>query len=355
MYASYLDGEKSWLLKICYHLFCIFFVSFLFSSYQHRLSTHPSRITGECIQLVIVICTNSLWTEIYETQIKVGNHKYKLIFLLGLKFYFVKKIFLNCVWSIIVNIIHFLCDRRSDDDWFISLLKCLTTFVGWPQISRLFVWLMGNALTTFVLLIFASSHFYGSCVTYFFILSPYSSHSSTSRYSSCYNEYNARESPSHPGLCGLTNLGNTCFMNSAVQCLSNCVTLTKYFVNDFYKNELNKENPLGMRGEIADAYAGLMHQMWSGKYSVISPRQFKTAVGRFAPQFSGYQQQDSQELMAFLLDGLHEDLNRIKKKPYVELKDSDGRPDHVSRLPCFVCRVIMAATPEGIFQNLVEY
>lgn len=90
------------------------------------------------------------------------------------------------------------------------------------------------------------------------------------------------------------------------------------------------ENPLGMRGEIANAYAGLMHQMWSGRYSVISPRQFKTSVGRFAPQFSGYQQQDSQELMAFLLDGLHEDLNRIKKKPYIELKDPEGMPDNVS-------------------------
>ena len=53
-------------------------------------------------------------------------------------------------------------------------------------------------------------------------------------------------------------------------------------------------------------------------------------VGRFAPQFSGYQQQDSQELLAFLLDGLHEDLNRVKKKPYVEIKDADGRPDAVS-------------------------
>ena len=55
-------------------------------------------------------------------------------------------------------------------------------------------------------------------------------------------------------------------------------------------------------------------------------------VGRFAPQFSGYQQQDSQELLAFLLDGLHEDLNRVKKKPYVEIKDADGRPDAVSFL-----------------------
>ena len=34
-----------------------------------------------------------------------------------------------------------------------------------------------------------------------------------------------------------------------------------------------------------------------------------------------------QELLAFLLDGLHEDLNRVQEKPYVELKDSDGRPD----------------------------
>lgn len=56
---------------------------------------------------------------------------------------------------------------------------------------------------------------------------------------------------------------------------------------------------------------------------------FQTQVGRFAPQFSGYQQQDSQELLAFLLDGLHEDLNRVKKKPYLALRDAEGRADEV--------------------------
>ena len=35
----------------------------------------------------------------------------------------------------------------------------------------------------------------------------------------------------------------------------------------------------------------------------------------------------TQELLAFLLDGLHEDLNRVKKKPYIEAKDADDRPD----------------------------
>uniref|UniRef100_A0A665UUH7 Ubiquitin carboxyl-terminal hydrolase n=1 Tax=Echeneis naucrates TaxID=173247 RepID=A0A665UUH7_ECHNA len=148
-------------------------------------------------------------------------------------------------------------------------------------------------------------------------------------YNSYSSSYNYRESQSQPGLCGLSNLGNTCFMNSALQCLSNASALTEYFLNDQYEAEINRENPLGMRGEIAEAYADLVKQMWLSRSSYVAPRTFKTQVGRFAPQFSGYQQQDSQELLAFLLDGLHEDLNRVKKKPYLALRDAEGRPDEI--------------------------
>ena len=56
-----------------------------------------------------------------------------------------------------------------------------------------------------------------------------------------------------------------------------------------------------------------------GDTASVSPSSFKYQLGKFAPQFQGYGQQDSQELLAFLLDGLHEDLNRIKRKPYVEV------------------------------------
>uniref|UniRef100_A0A3Q3F3R1 Ubiquitin carboxyl-terminal hydrolase n=1 Tax=Labrus bergylta TaxID=56723 RepID=A0A3Q3F3R1_9LABR len=143
------------------------------------------------------------------------------------------------------------------------------------------------------------------------------------------SSYNYRESQSQPGLCGLSNLGNTCFMNSALQCLSNASPLTEYFLEDQYEAEINRENPLGMRGEIAEAYADLVKQMWLSRSSYVAPRTFKTQVGRFAPQFSGYQQQDSQELLAFLLDGLHEDLNRVKKKPYLALRDAEGRQDEI--------------------------
>jgi len=137
------------------------------------------------------------------------------------------------------------------------------------------------------------------------------------------------KSTSKPGLCGLSNLGNTCFMNSALQCLSNTRPLMKYFMSNTHKHELNPTNPLGMNGKIAEAYGDLIHQMWNGHNSFFTPRHFKMQVGRFSPQFSGYQQQDSQELLAFLLDGLHEDLNRVKQKPYVELQDDKGRPDKI--------------------------
>ncbi|XP_003740048.1 ubiquitin carboxyl-terminal hydrolase 15 [Galendromus occidentalis] len=131
------------------------------------------------------------------------------------------------------------------------------------------------------------------------------------------------------GLCGLTNLGNTCFMNSALQCMSNTPVLTEYFLSDMHVNEINRDNPLGMHGEIAESYANLIKAMWSGNHTSFALKVFKQKVGRFAPQFNGYMQQDCQELMSFLLDGLHEDLNRVKKKPYIEAKNSEGRPDHV--------------------------
>lgn len=63
-----------------------------------------------------------------------------------------------------------------------------------------------------------------------------------------------------------------------MQCLSNTPPLTEYFLNDKYQEELNFDNPLGMRGEIAKSYAELIKQMWSGKFSYVTPRAFKVSM-----------------------------------------------------------------------------
>ncbi|MBA0835244.1 hypothetical protein Goarm_007536 [Gossypium armourianum] len=136
------------------------------------------------------------------------------------------------------------------------------------------------------------------------------------------------------GLAGLQNLGNTCFMNSALQCLVHTPPLVEYFLKDC-RAEINTDNPLGMHGELALAFGDLLRKLWSSGRTAIAPRVFKGKLARFAPQFSGYNQHDSQELLAFLLDGLHEDLNRVKQKPYIEMKDSDGRPDEEVAAECW--------------------
>ncbi|KAI9813938.1 MAG: Ubiquitin carboxyl-terminal hydrolase 15 [Thelocarpon impressellum] len=125
------------------------------------------------------------------------------------------------------------------------------------------------------------------------------------------------------GTCGLSNLGNTCYMNSALQCVRSVEELTEYFRLGRYKHELNPSNPLSHNGDVAKSYANLLEMMYSPTASTsVTPRAFKNTIGRYGPSFSGYGQQDSQEFLGFLLDGLQEDLNRIHKKPYVEKPDS---------------------------------
>ncbi|CAM4750883.1 unnamed protein product [Rotaria magnacalcarata] len=130
------------------------------------------------------------------------------------------------------------------------------------------------------------------------------------------------------GQIGLSNLGNTCFLNAAVQCLSHSFPLTFYFLHKYHLFEINKDNPIGMQGNIALRYGQLIAKLWGNVRGPLAPFELRGSVAKFgSSRFTDFQQHDSQEFLSFLLDGLHEDLNRVHDKPYVELKDSDDRSD----------------------------
>jgi ubiquitin C-terminal hydrolase len=129
------------------------------------------------------------------------------------------------------------------------------------------------------------------------------------------------------GKVGFQNLGNTCFMNSALQCLSHATPLTRHFLSNCFLNDLNVQNPLGTGGKLAHAYDQVMREVWMAGPPYMSPSTLKRAIAMFAPRFVGCSQHDAQEFLAYLLDGLHEDLNRIRCAPYLELPDVNENSD----------------------------
>ncbi|XP_032828382.2 ubiquitin carboxyl-terminal hydrolase 19-like isoform X4 [Petromyzon marinus] len=118
-----------------------------------------------------------------------------------------------------------------------------------------------------------------------------------------------------PGFTGLVNLGNTCFMNSVIQALSNTRELRDYLHDSAFKADINYSNVLGTGGRLAVSFAIILRTLWKGTHYAFSPSKLKEIVSNKASQFSGFSQHDAQEFLAFLLDGLHEDLNLAANTP----------------------------------------
>jgi ubiquitin carboxyl-terminal hydrolase 4/11/15 len=103
--------------------------------------------------------------------------------------------------------------------------------------------------------------------------------------------------------------------------------LVKFFLYENYLTQINEKNTYGTRGKLATAFAELVQEMYLGESKSVAPWDVKMQVARKAIQFQGFAQHDSQEMLSMLLETMHEDCNQVSKKPYIEQKDSNYRPD----------------------------
>ncbi|KAK8882446.1 hypothetical protein M9Y10_045088 [Tritrichomonas musculus] len=123
-------------------------------------------------------------------------------------------------------------------------------------------------------------------------------------------EYWTRLDRSDPGMHGFLATPNGCYVNVVLQCLSHSQPLINYFTGSDWKLSLNLSNKRGTKGRLAEAFAGIVRDMWTSKIPVLSPRIFKNTIGDQVEIFKGDNQGDVHELITYTLDLLSEDLNR---------------------------------------------
>ena len=128
-----------------------------------------------------------------------------------------------------------------------------------------------------------------------------------------------------PGLSGIINIGNTCYMNSVLQCLSATDILNYYFRSISFKDELregvkrtaskkDKNNEIEkkkLRMKFKESITYRLYQLiailWQDNES-LKPDKFKRSVDLHCSKFRGFSEHDAQEFLIYILDRMHEEI-----------------------------------------------
>ncbi|XP_066513586.1 ubiquitin carboxyl-terminal hydrolase 20 isoform X3 [Hoplias malabaricus] len=125
------------------------------------------------------------------------------------------------------------------------------------------------------------------------------------------------------GLTGMKNIGNTCYMNAALQALSNCPPLTQFFLECSGLVRTDKKPAL------CKSYQKLISELWHKKRpSYVVPTNLFHGIKMVNPMFRGYAQQDTQEFLRCLMDQLHEELKEPLADGNDSSSDADPETDH---------------------------
>ncbi|RWS28203.1 Ubiquitin carboxyl-terminal hydrolase 20-like protein [Leptotrombidium deliense] len=129
------------------------------------------------------------------------------------------------------------------------------------------------------------------------------------------SDSSGRLSTRSKGLTGLQNLGNTCYVNAALQALSNCPQLTRFMLDC---------SSYIRTGGLAKSYMRLIHEIWDSKRpSYVAPNGIVHGIKNVCPVFRGYAQHDAQEFLRCFLDQLHEELKECSSEQKEQHTESE--------------------------------
>ena len=109
---------------------------------------------------------------------------------------------------------------------------------------------------------------------------------------------------------GLQNIGATCYMNATIQCLAHVKTLT----NNLLKNRIEIKNDK-YKKKLANAFVEVLENLWEKNLEYYAPYNFKALISKMNPLFEGVKANDSKDLVLFLLETMHNELNKVKNIP----------------------------------------